>query len=418
MTYSQPYLSAITAKGLLTGSDLINLLQEGKTLSEIARQTGLPTKQISKLLKRNLINYDSFKDERQHIKFEKIYSKCYALAVRLNRLPHMAETLNICSISFFRSKVYQNLRAAGFHNSGRYYLPNVLTGYPVPQENIDLPIPPLPIPAVTADKKEVIQLLGHIAKDLGSTLSNNQIVEKVSQNLVTPCFSLPPFFSQEKMKFWHYNQVQKKKKKEKLLSGLISISNQLGYSPGKGELRKKDKSLYMKLYRAFGGLHNALKEAGLNKKIISQKNNLQRTRNEFIEKLKQNIQQSGKIPAPGELQNLFGISIIRIEKLFTSYAAAIKKAGFSPPLELAFKKCQSNEVLISRLRQANSLLGRPLKYYEFKIYCGNSYATYRRRFGSVNEAHRLVAEGLFLSPHQPGTSNQEPGSKNLFLSFT
>ena len=163
----------------------------------------------------------------------------------------------------------------------------------------------------------------------------------------------------------------------------------------------------MKLYRAFGGLHKALKAAGLNKKIISQKNSLQRTRNEFIEKLKQYIQQSGKIPAPGELQNLFGISIIRIEKLFTSYAAAIKKAGFSPPLELAFKKCQSNEVLISRLRQANSLLGRPLKYYEFKIYCGNSFATYRRRFGSVNEAHRLVAEGLFLSPHQPGTSNQE-----------
>jgi nucleotide-binding universal stress UspA family protein len=365
-------------------SEIIHEAKRGIALQDICNQKEISISEARKILFDNNVNYTALQPLRQQRKYEECFCKCLTLAASLNRLPSRAELKTIVGISIHANKVLEDLKLYGYHFSGK-------NNVPLPIQNIKIEIPAMV--EFNINNEMLLDELLRVQAFLGRNITIHDVKK---HSYYQPAVYKKVFSSISSGIKMLRIQEQKKSfelKQNKPLEELKMLAVELGHTPVKSEIVKLDYALYMRLYRRYGGLRNAVKAAGLESKASRQVSIWKQNRelqNQLLLKLQEGIQKHGKPPEINELEQVCGISEEEVLKYFRSYPVALRKAGFKPPVHFIHKKYDTNEMLLERLRDVSLQLGKQLRTVDYRKQTGYSSVCYVRRFGSLQQARALA----------------------------
>lgn len=164
--------------------------------------------------------------------------------------------------------------------------------------------------------------------------------------------------------------------KKELLDELDRLQQKLGQSPALSDLREYGMCSYQPYKRVFGGWNSALKAAGYD----PQQPQGNYSREELIEELHRLKDELGRIPIQPDLANHAKCSIGPYKRIFGSFDAARRKAGYD------YSRKTSNSELIEALQDLKESLGTIPRTTDMRDQGAFSAAIYQRRFGSWESA--------------------------------
>ena len=182
--------------------------------------------------------------------------------------------------------------------------------------------------------------------------------------------------------------------KSDLIDELRRLGDELDRTPTSRDMSDKGKYGTATYTHKFGSWNDAVQEAGL--EIVRQRDV---SRADMISEIQRLADELGKPPAVHQMRDQGKFGVTTISREFGTWSAALEHAGYEPNKEMGV----SEEKLTQELTRLADEIGRPPKAEEMSRRGAYSIGTFERRFGSWNTA----LERAGFDPHNRTNIPQE-----------
>lgn len=180
-----------------------------------------------------------------------------------------------------------------------------------------------------------------------------------------------------------FSKPKGKIRREELLRELRRLADELGHRPTITEVAEQGKYSYKPYRVRFGGLWNALEEAGFDTPEVNPAENV--SQEELIEELRRLADEQGHLPTTDDIRERCKYSYMTYYRRFGGLGDALEAAEFDSPEG----KIRTGQ-LLTALRRLASELGHLPKKTEIEEQGEYSYTTYYHRFGGIESAHEAA----------------------------